>query len=443
MKSPWPPIPKHGASFIHFGEDHWNDPDGLRIFPKVVRQSGRYQPDLVTSSADKDANGTVANLKRWRSLMRPYDRRKIPYFAAVGNHDREARPGFPDGVDPMGDLSNYMSVFARRPYPFGDARPYRVPGLMPRRRPASDPPGASSHYAVEFGPVRWVFIDNSCFGITNCDPLQNPPFPDAEGNQGQYDFLASEAAKARMEGDQLFVVMHMPTQDDRPEHTEPTPGPHTMGEGSSPDNALFEQAAAAAGADAVFTGHIKGMWKYRASGIPYFTDGGAGGEVYVGPAEETGVDYGYWHGYRLIRAWGNRLKTDAIPVFRRGGISIRGRRKVPVGEVVRFSATGQQPTAEGADVKLELRAPDPTRPNASKLPTPAHIWSTGDKQVLRPIGAKREDPRRNPMRQTVSGRFRALCPGRTVVRVKSGWEAARYLVRVRGKPRRSCRRGSR
>src|SRR5215204_5663193 len=329
-KRPWPPIPERGVSFVHYGEEHWNDLDGLRILPRVVAQAADYRPDAVLMSADKDDDGTVESLTRWKELMRPYNRRGIPYFAAVGNHNRKARPGFPHGVDPMGDLTNYMNVFASRPYPFGDAPPYRDPLLEPRRRPASDPPGASSHYAVETGPVRWIFIDNSCYGIVNCDPLQNPPFPDAAGNQGQYDFLAREAAKATREGDLAFVVMHMPTRDDRPGHTQPTPGPHTMGEGTSPDNVLFEQNAEAAGIDAVFVGHIKGMWQYEARGIPYFTDGGAGGEVYVGPGEETGVDSGYWHGYRLIRVRGGKLRTDAVPVFRRDGIEIDGPHRVEV-----------------------------------------------------------------------------------------------------------------
>lgn len=52
-------------------------------------------------------------------------------------------------------------------------------GRRRRRSRATDPVGASSHYAVEFGPVRWIFIDNSCFSIINCDPLQSPPFPDS------------------------------------------------------------------------------------------------------------------------------------------------------------------------------------------------------------------------------------------------------------------------
>ncbi len=114
--------------------------------------------------------------------------------------------------------------------------------------------------------MRWVLLDNGCFSFINCDPLQNPGFPDAEGNQGQLEFLASEAAKANAAGDLLFVVMHMPTQDDRPGHTEPTPFEHTMGEGSSPENASFESAAAAIGVDAVFAAHVKGQWEYTAAG---------------------------------------------------------------------------------------------------------------------------------------------------------------------------------
>jgi len=438
-KRPWPPIPKSGATFVHFGEEHLDDADGMRIFPKVIKESGRYHPDLVATSADKASDGTIENLEAWEQLMRPFDRRGIPYFGGVGNHDRKHRPGFPEGVDPMGDLTNYMNVFAERPYPFGDARPYRDPLFAPRRRPQSDPPGASSHYAVEFGPVRWIFIDNSCFSIINCDPLQSPPFPDEDGNTSQYDFLATEAAKADAEGDLAFVVMHMPTQDDRPGHTEPTPGPHTMGEGTSPDNALFEQAAAAAGLDGVFVGHIKGMWEYSASDIPYFTDGGAGGEVYVGPAEETGVDYGYWHGYRLINVRKGRMRTYPIPVFKRKGIDVSGPKELAAGESGQFAAVGQQPTVVGPDVKLELRAPDPARPNIDVLPTPSYVWSTTKRRVLRPVQADTKAPRHR-RRQTFSGEFEARCPGIATIRIKSGWETARYRVEVDGPEPERCRR---
>jgi len=281
-----------------------------------------------------------------------------------------------------------------------------------------------------------VFLDNSCFSFLNCDPYQNPAF---ELGQTTYDYLAEQSQRADDRGQLLFVVMHMPTQDPRPGHTQPTPGPHTMGEGISPDNALFEQAAAAAGVDAVFAGHVKGQWVYEAGGVPYFTDGGAGGEVYVGAGEETGVDSGYWHGYRLIRARRGRVRTDAVPVFRQGGVAIDGPRRARPGELLQFTAAGRQPTTEGPAVTLELREPDPSRPNAANLPSPARIWSTRDRRILRPVAVRGDDPRRNPRLQTVSGRFRAKCPGFTVIRVKSGWEAARYGVRVRGDAPLACR----
>lgn len=431
---PWPPPPEKGKLFVHYGEEHWDDDDGLRILPRVVRSSARYGPDLVTMSADKAADDVVEKLERWKELMSPYDRRGIPYFAAVGNHDR-AGPGM-QGVDPFGDIATYVQVFADRPYPFGDAPPPDDRRFEPGERPQGDPDGASSHYAFEYGPVRWIFLDNSCFSLSVCDSAQNPPFPDEAGNQGQYDFLAAEAARAAAEGDLAFVVMHMPTQDPRPGHTQPTPSDHTMGEGlvppASEENAQLEAAAAAAGVDGVFLGHIKGQWTYGGEGgVPYYIDGGAGGEVYVGDGEETGVDYGYWHGYRLIWVKGGRVRrTDTVPVFAADGIEVEGPRRVRGGERAAFSATGQQPTEEGPDVKLELRDPDPARPNAANLPSPARVWRSSDPAVLRPLAARDDDPRRNRRRETVSGRFRALCPGTATIAVRSGWESAGQRVTV-------------
>jgi Calcineurin-like phosphoesterase len=446
---PWPPIPEGGAFFVHYGEEHWNDLDGLRILPRVVADTARYHPDLVTMSGDKANDGNVDELQGWKSLMEVYDKEGVPYFAGVGNHDREARPGFQPGIDPMGDFGPYMNVFANRPYPFGDAAPIDDPRFSPQQRPASDPPGASSHYAFEYGPVRWIFLDNGCYGIINCDPFQNPSFPDADGNQSQYDFLASEAAKANAQGDLIFVVMHMPTQDDRPGHTAPTPFPHTMGEGSSPDNALFEQESAAAGVDAVLAAHIKGQWQYSAQDIPYYTDGGAGGEVYVGPAEDTGVDSGYWHGYRLIHVKDGQITTDTVPIFSPGGITVSGPESIARAEVGQFSAVASQPTEAGPKVNaLELREPDPSAPNANTLPTPAYIWTSGNPLVLAPVAAGAQasgsgaqasaagtdDPRRDPNTQTISGRFAGLCPGRTEVTITSGWESQSAPVTVPSQP---------
>lgn len=427
----WPPRGGEGSLFAHYGEEHWNDEDGELILPTVVADTIRYRPALVTMSADKANNGTVQQLERWREIMSAYDAAGISYFAGVGNHDRTSPPGVPGGLSPVADLSTYQQVFAGRPYPFGDAEPPRDPQFSPRTRPADDPPGASSHYSLDYANVRWVFLDNSCFSIINCDPLQNPPFPDAEGNAGQYDFLRRRAAEATARDMHVFVVMHMPTQDHRPGHTEPTPLPHTMGEGTSPDNQIFEQVAAEAGVDGVFAGHIKGQWIYSAQGVPYYTDGGAGGEVYVGPNEEVGVDSGYWHGYRLVRVDGGRITTDTVPVFVRGGITVKGPASVRTGSTARFSATGRQPTEHGPRIEaLELRDPDRSRSNGENLTTPARIWTSANPLVLAPVPAKDDDPRRDRATQTKSGAFRGVCPGRTSVTITSGVESRAQRVTV-------------
>lgn len=430
----WPPAEGPGALFAHFGEEHWNDADGLRILPRVVTEVTRYKPALATMSGDKDSNGTTANLTRWKELMAPLDAAGIPYFAAVGNHDREKKPGFPDGIDPTGSIAPYKQVFADRPYPFGDGPPPTAPGFAIRARPADDPAGASTHYYLDYGNTRWIFIDNSCFSIVNCDALQNPPFPDADGDQGQFDFLRRVAADAAAAGKLAFVVMHMPTQDDRPGHTQPTPGAHTMGEGASPDNQMFEQVAAQVGIDGVFAGHIKGQWIYQAGGVPYYTDGGAGGALYVNQGGEVGVDTGYWYGFRLIRVNGGQVTTDTVPIFVPGSLTVRGPSEAKPGESVALTATGRQPAQDGPKVDaLELRDPDRKRPNGAKLPTPARIWTTSNRFVAAPIAADRDDPRRDPATQTTSGRFSARCPGRATVTITSGFESAARTLIVRGR----------
>jgi len=172
-KKPWPPMTGAGHLFVHYGEEHWNDDDGLTLLPKIVEESRRYKPALVTMSGDKDNDGTVDQLTRWRTIMGAYDRSGVPYFPGVGNHDRLSPPGVPPGTGGLfnsniqGTITNYKSVFAGRPYPFGDAAPYKDRNLAPRSRPANDPAGASTHYFVDYGKVRWIFLDNSCWGLSD------------------------------------------------------------------------------------------------------------------------------------------------------------------------------------------------------------------------------------------------------------------------------------
>ena len=122
--------------------------------------------------------------------------------------------------------------------------------------------------------------------------------------------------------------MHMPTRDPRDQsYIDPTTFNHVMGKGISPtgapDNIRFEEAAEQAGVDGVLLGHIKGQFLYEGRGkVPYFIDGGAGGELYTdGP---VGTDHGYWHGFRLLRTSGGRLTTDTVPIFVKDGIRLDG-----------------------------------------------------------------------------------------------------------------------
>jgi hypothetical protein len=360
----WPPKNLPGKLFVHFGEEHINDADGATLLPKVVGTSTRFRPDLVTMSGDKADDGEEEQYRLWLDVMKRYDRAGVPWFAAVGNHDRKAPPGFPGGVATVADFGPYADFFARRPYPMGDRRGYRDRLIGPRNRPERDPDGAASHYFVDAGPARWIFIDNSCWSIIQCDPLQNPSAQNQGGDEPQFDFLRRVGRKASKAGRLVFVVMHMPTQDPGDQtYREPTAVGHTMGKtaGGVLDNSLFEQAAADAGADGVFLGHIKGQFIYEGDGgVPYFIDGGAGGELYTtGP---VGTDHGYWHGFRVLQVRRDGFRTDSVPIFVRRGIKITGDRRLVAGSRRTFEAFGRQPVFnDPAQVPaLELRDPDPT-----------------------------------------------------------------------------------
>ena len=159
-----------------------------------------------------------------------------------------------------------------------------------------------------------------------------------------------------------------------------------------------------------------------------------------------GTDYGYWHGYRLIRVRRNgKVITDTVPVFVPDGITVSGPRRARVRDLVRMSATGEQPTEEGPEVEaLELRDPDRDRPNFHNLPSPARIWTTSNRSVLKPVASTHDDPRRDPRRQTDSGRFRAACPGSAKLTITSGFQSEARRVEVvsrKGRVVRSIRRG--
>lgn len=487
---PWPPADGPGRLFVHYGEEHWNDIDGEAVLKQVVADVARYRPDLVTMSGDKTDDGTTERLQPWLDIMAAYDRAGVPWLAGVGNHDgKQATPEavteVAAGSTPLRDTQYYEALFAARPYPMGDAAPY--PAVGPQR-PADDPAGAATHFFADAGGVRWIFLDNSCYGIVNCDPLQNPP--DGQGRT-QYEFLQAAATEARDRP--VFVVMHMPTRDPRDQQQSYyTSVSHTMGKGISPDNQRFEQEAEALGVDAVFLGHIKGQFLYRGRGdIPYFIDGGAGGELYTtGP---LGVDHGYWYGWRMIRVDGGRIATDVVPVIEPGGLRLEGPETLkPGGDPVRYEAFARQPAKKsdrGVVEALELRDPDPiprasqaagvppwlpwlaplllvplllwrprrvlaiaaggavvaggaayaqqSAPTAtpkSALPNPARIFTSSNPLVLAPVSSDSDDPRRDPRTQTADGAFRPVCPGRAWLTVTSGWERHARKLTVASRP---------
>ncbi|MEJ7714200.1 MAG: hypothetical protein WKF40_00245 [Thermoleophilaceae bacterium] len=68
---PWPPATGQGTLMVHYGEEHLDDADGPTLLPKVVEESARYKPALVTTSGDKDNDGTVDQLQRWKQTLSP------------------------------------------------------------------------------------------------------------------------------------------------------------------------------------------------------------------------------------------------------------------------------------------------------------------------------------------------------------------------------------
>ncbi len=361
---PWPPREGKGQLFVHFGEEHINDDDGATLLPKVVMVSSRYRPVLVTMSGDKANDGRPEEFTLWSDVMKRFDQKRIPWFAGVGNHDRKAPPGIPGGVAINGDFAPYSEFFADRPYPMGDAPGYGG-GILPEQRDATDQVGAASHYYVDTRTTRWVFVDNSCWSITGCDDLQNPS-GQGPADEPQFDFLRRVSAEGTAAGKLVFVVMHMPTQDPGDQsYREPTAVNHTMGKlgGAFVDNQTFEGIASETGVDGVFLAHIKGQFLYQGEGgVPYYIDGGAGGELYTnGP---VGADHGYWHGFRLVRVHRGEYTTDTVPIFVKRGIEIVGPRRMHPGDRQIFEAFGEQPVfIDPAKVPmLELRDPDPVRP---------------------------------------------------------------------------------
>ena len=423
---PWPPRAASTPLFAHLGEERWDHANGAAILTRAVSDTARYRPELVTLSGDKGANGTADGLSAWRAFMAPYERAGVPWFPAVGNSDRQSPPLFPPGMQGLGpfpaglsSFRTYLEVFADRPYPLGDAG-----------APAGDPAGASTHYFVDSGTVRWIVLDNSCWSVARCDPVQNPPTDGA----GQFAWLERRADEASRAGRTVLLVMHMPTRDPRdPAFADPQSLAYVMGrDGAFGDNGRLEDVVARTGIDAVFAGNIRAMTQYRGLGrVPYYVDGGGGADLHTnGP---VGTDHGYWHGYRLVTVSRGRVVADAVPVLAEDGITVVGADVARRGTLERYQAFGRQPGSGGARTVRALALRDP-RPPAANLPVPARMFTSSNRFVLGPKAPVNDDARRDPLTQTKNGLFRARCPGRATVRVTSGWETATKAVTVPSRP---------
>ena len=154
---PWPPASGEGTLFVHYGEEHWNDADGLTLLPKVVRGVGALQARAGhhVRRQGQRRHRRAAGAAGSRSCP-PYDRLGIPYFPAVGNHDRKTPPGVRPGhrrpAHPRrAGRPGQLQAGVRRPARsrLATRRPIDA-GFGPRARAADDPAGAASHYFVDY-----------------------------------------------------------------------------------------------------------------------------------------------------------------------------------------------------------------------------------------------------------------------------------------------------
>ena len=236
-REPWPPPGGSGQLYVHMGEEHWNDEDGLSLLPKVVADSIKFRPDLVTMSGDKANDGRTSELTRWRDIMAPYDRAGIPYFAGHGQprwqagHARE---------DHRSDRRRHAT--ARHPLLQAGLRLAPVPV---RRRPA----------LLQARPVTDLTPLHRSGG--SLDPLlrrpralalhlhrqlvlrdrqlrraAEPVLPRRRGQHVAVQVPRAQGREAKRAGKRVFVVMHMPTRDPRDQgHSTPGSGQPHDGQG--------------------------------------------------------------------------------------------------------------------------------------------------------------------------------------------------------------------
>ena len=116
----------------------------------------------------------------------------------------------------------------------------------------------------------------------------------------------------------------------------------------------------------------------------------------------------------------------------------RRRHALTVGASAALSAAASGVVVVSATVALAQQSIPTTTP-AESLPPPARMFTSGNPFVLGPKAPANDDVRRDPLTQTKNGLFRARCPGRTRIRVTSGYETTVKDVTVPSRPGRIAR----
>ena len=444
-KALWPPPPGPGAFDIaHFGEAHWNEGQGPKTMPILVRDIESFDPNLVLFSADIADTGSKDRLECFRAIMGPIQGADIPYFVSAGNHDRLPQAG-PGGF--FGDIAVWREVFANMPAPWGDGKPAGPEFILPEDEP-DEGEGAATHYYFDYAPsggeplLRVIVMDNSLQSFESSDRDQFPAVGPGQRDINQLAFLDRVSADAQEKGLPTFVLMHQPTQDPRDlSNVHPISYNHTMSKGASPDNQAFDLIASRNEVDGVFLGHIQGNATYSVEDTRFYIDGGGGGSPYA--LTEVGTDTGYYYGFRIMRVQeGGDFSTFFVPLIDK--IQIRAPKKVAAKEEIELRAIATQPFdpelpprfsgVENEAIQVELRQPDPSRADYENLPRLAYVWKVSNPKVLQPIADKANDPSDEPgfdqTTMTTSGRFRALKPGVVTVTILSGTHKRSVRIRV-------------
>ena len=309
-------------------------------------------------------------------------------MAGMGNHDgKQATPEkMTDPISrftPLRDVSFYKEVFAARPYPLGDAPPYR--GSPRHRPPGPQRPGRRRDALLGRPRQRALGLPGQL--VLRDRQLRPAPEPLRPDDQGSANTVHVPCATPRSQADsrrEAFVRghAHADAGPARPENADtPPPGNHMMRKGATRDNARFEPRPESLGVDGVSSATSRASSSTAAAAdVPYFIDGGAGGELSA--ARPVGVDHGYWYGSGSCASTARPVTTGpVVPLIVPDGRSaMQGAARAPArgGARAACEATaapaGREVRPRGGGRRSSCRDPDPVPRSGQRLDDP---WPPG------------------------------------------------------------------